>query len=420
MFEMNYNQKAIRQYRGEIIYIFSSIVAPIISIIGSIVASIFIAPGEMGVICNCLLISTYASFIQLGVFNGLNRNIAFYKAQNKQNVVQNMVNTSHMVAVCVAAIGCAISVVYALCVVGKGGVYIAGSILLLITLAFTPLSTHYETTYRSGQEFKRLGIIKFKESLLYCIVVFLPSLLGYLGKIISDSLKLLVGFFLRLKDLPIKSTGRGQLKTYKELVRTGFPMLLSGYVWSIFQVADQTYISAYFGEEQLGLYTLSRYCVMAFIILPQAINAVLYPKAAARFGQTGNSYDLLPFWRKTLILYSAIIIPIVVVLYVIAPILVPIVLPKYVDGIDCMKINLISCITFIYMGPSVIFGTLRKNTAYIISIIICLCLFWIIALSFQGAFCNSESVAYLKLSLSVALAISSIILSRYYINKKNK
>ena len=406
-----------QRYKGEIIYLFSSVVAPVISILGNIVASIFINPTDMGIICNCLLIGTYASFLQLGVFNGLNRNIAYYKAQKKEIIMQQMVNTSHTVALLVSIIGLIISIIYGLFVVNKGLVYILGALLLIVNLVFTPLSTHYETTYRSGQEFKRLGIIKFKESLIYSFIVFLPALLGFLGKIISDSFKSIFSFILRLKDLPIKSTGYGNIDAYKNLVKTGFPMLLSGYIWSIFQVADQTYISTNFGEEQLGLYTLSRYCVMAFVILPQAINSVLYPKAASCYGSSGDKSVLLGFWRKSLLLYTIIIVPIVAILYYVAPILIPYIMPKYVGGIECMKINLISCATYIYMGPSVVFGTLRKNKLFIGLIALCLILFWMFATIING-FSSPVDVAYFKLLLSCILSVSSIALSYYYIRTK--
>ena len=406
-----------QRYKGEIVYLFSSVVAPVISILGSIVASIFINPTDMGIICNCLLIGTYASFLQLGVFNGLNRNIAYYKAQKKEIIMQQMVNTSHTVALLVSIIGLIIGIIYGLFVVNKGHVYILGALLLIVNLVFTPLSTHYETTYRSGQEFKRLGIIKFKESLVYSFIVFLPALLRFLGKIISDSFKLILSFILRLKDLPIKSTGYGNIDAYKNLVKTGFPMLLSGYIWSIFQVADQTYISTNFGEEQLGLYTLSRYCVMAFVILPQAINSVLYPKAASCYGSSGDKSVLLGFWRRSLFLYTIIIVPIVAILYYVAPILIPYIMPKYVGGIECMKINLISCATYIYMGPSVVFGTLRKNKLYIGLIALCLILFWMFATIING-FSSPVDVAYFKLLLSCILSVSSIALSYYYIRTK--
>ena len=406
-----------QRYKGESVYLFSSVVAPVISILGNIVASIFINPTDMGIICNCLLIGTYASFLQLGVFNGLNRNIAYYKAQKKEIIMQQMVNTSHTVALLVSIIGLIISIIYGLFVVNKGLVYILGALLLIVNLVFTPLSTHYETTYRSGQEFKRLGIIKFKESLIYSFIVFLPALLGFLGKIISDSFKSIFSFILRLKDLPIKSTGYGNIDAYKNLVKTGFPMLLSGYIWSIFQVADQTYISTNFGEEQLGLYTLSRYCVMAFVILPQAINSVLYPKAASCYGSSGDKSVLLGFWRKSLLLYTIIIVPIVAILYYVAPILIPYIMPKYVGGIECMKINLISCATYIYMGPSVVFGTLRKNKLFIGLIALCLILCWMFATIING-FSSPVDVAYFKLLLSCILSVSSIALSYYYIRTK--
>ena len=240
--------------------------------------------------------------------------------------------------------------------------------------------------------------------------------MGYMGKIVSDVIKTIYGFFLRAKSVPISANGKGSIWCYKELVKVGIPMLISGYVWSVFQVADQTYISANFGEEQLGLYTLSRYCNMAFMILPQAINSVLYPKAAARYGKTGDPKILRKFWSKSIILYSLIMIPLVGLLYIVAPLIVPYVMPKYVGGIECMKINLISCISYIYMGPSVIFGTLRKNNMFIILITSCLVIFWISVTVFGVIFTTPEAVAYLRMVLSFLLSISTIILSRQYIS----
>lgn len=406
----------IINYKGEILYIFSSIVAPIISILGNIIVTIYINPTDMGIINNVMLIVTYASFLQLGVFNGLNRNISFYKAQNRLDIVQSMVNTSHTVSLIVAGIGALFGVWYGFYVKNSGFLYLMSAILLFCQLVFTPLFTHYDTTYRSGQEFQRLASIKFIESLIYSIIVFFPVLLGYIGKIISDSIKPILSFCLRVHKQPIKSTGYGRVNDYYNLLKTGFPMLLSGYLWNLFQVADQTYISANFGVDELGLYSLSRYCVLAFMILPQAINAVLYPKASSQYGVTGNQLVLIQFWKKSLFLYIALLFPIVLLLYFLAPLVVSYVMPQYIPGIECMKINLITCCSFIYMGPSVIFGVLRKNLLYIIMIGVCLVLFWLIVSFYHHIFTTSESVAYLRLGLSYLLAIISIFLSRYYIH----
>lgn len=406
-----------KRYQGEAKYIFSSIIAPVVSMIGSVVASMFIDPTDMGIITNTVLIATYVNFLQLGVFNGLNRNIAYYKAKRNFVIVQESVNTSHFIALLVSGVGLIIGVCYGLHIKDHGLIYLLSVVLLVSNLIFSPLTTHYETTYRSGQEFERLANIKFKESLLYSIVIFLPALLGAIGKIISDSIKSIFGYFLRKNDAPIKATGTGSMACYKNLVYTGFPMLIGGYLWSVFQVADQTCISLRFGVEELGMYTLSRYCIIAFMMIPSAINSVLYPKASTTFGQTGDVNSLLTFWKKSILMYLVVIIPTVILLYFIAPLLVPIFLPKYVDGIECMKINLIACASFIYMGPSVIFGTIKKNFAYILLISFCLGGFWLLALLLPEIFNTPARIAWLRLAFSYLLSIGAIVISYLYIRQ---
>src|SRR5690554_7074218 len=101
----NFVDKINSKYKGEVLYVSSNFLTPSVSFISSIIATAYIIPSEMGIYQSILLIGTYASFLQLGVFNGLNRNIAFYKAQNKHNIVQEQVNTASTVAKFISFIG---------------------------------------------------------------------------------------------------------------------------------------------------------------------------------------------------------------------------------------------------------------------------------------------------------------------------
>ena len=95
--------------KNESIYLISSILYPIIGMINTIIASRYIDPSEMGVINKYLLISTYTSFLQLGVYNGLNRNIAYYKAKGDMQLVQSMVDTSFLVGKIISLINVLLS-----------------------------------------------------------------------------------------------------------------------------------------------------------------------------------------------------------------------------------------------------------------------------------------------------------------------
>jgi Membrane protein involved in the export of O-antigen and teichoic acid len=410
----------LKDRKGEIIYTVASIASPVLGMINSIIANRYIAPSDMGAIQSVLLIITYVNFLQLGVFNGLNRNIAYYKVQKKHVTVQKMVDTSYFVSKIIAITSFILGACYLtyLIICNRQPILIWGAVLLCIMLLFSPLTTHYDTTFRSGQEFKTLGFIKVKESVVYLVTTVLPVFWGYIGYIISQASKTIVGYILRREKEPFQYEHQQNLESYKELVRVGFPLLVSGYIWTLLMVVDQTYIVLYLGNEQLGLYTIARQCTAAFSVLPGAINSLLYPKAAACYGATGNVKSLKPFWWKSLILFIIVLVPTVLIGYFILPVFVDFVMPKYHGGIIVGQIALLSGLTYICNGPSVVFGTISKNMADIIVLTILFGLFWLILIVFHDFFSTIVDVAILRLIVLGIQMIFSLSLSYYYINRK--
>lgn len=387
----------------------------------SVVAAAYIIPSDMGIIQSVLLVVTYLNFLQLGVFNGLNRNIALYKSRNNLDAMHDMVDTSYQVSKIISSIGAFIGI---FCIIyyanhsNDGSQYVLASILLFITLVLTPLRTHLETTYRSGQEFGSLGKIIVLENIVFSFLSLLPIFIGFLGKIIADAGKLLIGYLFRIRNAPILPINKGTWKSYKELVSVGFPLLISGYLWTVFSVADQTYIVTRLGSEQLGLYTLSRFCLTALIVIPSAIGSMLYPKAAAIYGKNLDPNDLKAYWYKSILLFIIILIPIIAIGILLLPSITHYFLPKYIDGLAAAKITLLSGITFVSMGPAVIIGTLRKNFLYIIAISSCIALFWSVCYIFPSYFSIIENVAKLRFSISIMLSLFVIIYTYYLTHKQ--
>lgn len=407
----------MKHYWGELVYVFSNTYSLALSMIASIVATAFIEPEDMGVIQATMLIQPYLGFLHFGVFNGLNRNLAFYKARNENDRVQDMVNTTYSVSYVVALLGLIISlgiIVYYI-ISSKSAVYFFAGILLLTHLAFNPLASAIETTYRSGQEFKRLGKIKNIESSMYAVLSALPIFLGYLGKIIADTFKNVVGYFLRAHRPPYRRTGTGSKDSLRLLVMTGFPMLISGYVWAVFVSCDQTFIATQMTTRDVGLYALSRYVITAVMVVPNAVNALLYPKAAANYGRTNDIHSLKQFWKKSIYIYILILVPVCLALYLLLPYMVTAFMPKYVDGIKAAQYSLLTCLTFISFGPSVLFGTLRRNTFYIIMLVCSIALFWGVSLAFKEVFSSIESLALLRFVISLIQMVLILIVTYRFV-----
>lgn len=409
----------IKSYWGEIVFVFSNTYSLALSFVASIIATAFIDPLDMGIIQAVLLVQVYISFLQLGVFNGLNRNLAYYKAKGDAELVQDMVNTTYTVSYVVALIGFVLSLVvfFFFLVTGRPIIYLLSSVLLGLFLIFVPLSNAIETTYRSGQEFKKLGVIKNYETTLYAGLSLLPIILGYLGKIIADGTKNIIGYIMRYTKRPYHQTGIGSKSSLFLLIRTGLPMLISGYVWTVFLTCDSTYIARNLGMENLGLYSIANYVIMALMMVPSALNSLLYPKASARYGASGNVNCLKEFWKKSLLLYIVILVPLSIMLYFILPYMVEYLMPKYTNGVKAAQYSLLSCMTFISMGPAVLFGTLRRNTLNIIVLSLSVVLFWGIAMLFSDSFRTIESVSLLRFVISFFQMIIVLVLTYKYVNK---
>ena len=409
----------LSRYKGEANFTIANVIQSISSMVMGVVAAACIAPEDFGVYQSIILISTYATFMHLGVFNGLNRNLAYYKAQGNIEKMQLSVDTSYTVAGVNAITGFLVGsgILLYLWIGGYSTFYLWSGAYLFISMVLTPFSTHFACTYRSGQEFGRLGTLKNIQSTVFCLLSILPYFLGLIGKVIADMSNCIVGYLLLRKKTPYPARTKGSIQSLKELLSVGFPLLLGGYIWQMFIIADMTYIATHMSPESMGLYTIAGYCISLFMVLPMALNTLLYPKAAARYGETGDKRVLLPFWRKSLLLFSAVLVPLVVVAYFVIPWAVEVFLPNYEDGIEAARISLLTCLTFVYLGPSVIFGTLKKNYGYIAMISCCFGAFWFTTRVWNEYFQSIESVAYLRFVLSFVLMIYTIV-HTYIIIKK--
>ena len=411
--------KILSKYKGELKFTLANMIQSCISMLMGVVATACISPSDFGVYNSILLISTYASFLQLGIFNGLNRNLAYYKAQGNILKMQKSIDTSHTVSVITALIGGIIGLavfIYFL-YLGKSGIYLWSCLALIIMLIFQPLVNHLENTFRSGQEFGRLGTIKNVQSAIFSVFSILPLFWGLIGKVIADCVLRLLSYTLLIKRPPYPHKSRGDWATWKELFAVGLPLLVAGYIWQIFVVSDKTFIATHMPSEAMGLYTIAGYVIALFSVLPTALNSLLYPKAATRYGATGDKTCLLPFWKKSIILFSSVLIPLAILAYTLIPWGVNTFLPKYEGGIEVARISLLTCLTFISMGPSVIFGTLKKNKGYIFAVFSCWSAFWLIIKAFPSFFTTIESVAYLRFALSLILMLY-IIIHTYLLIKK--
>lgn len=287
-----------RQRIGDFVYLTSQILTPVVGFFTSVIAAKYILPYDLGVIQTVMLVSVYCSFFHFGVFNGLNRNIAFYEAQQNKSKIQDMVDASWITAVINSFIGIVVSLsalaYYVIC--GYPNLYLLSVIILFGVLIFSPFNTHYETIYRSTRSFMPLGIFLNIKNGVNVILGFLPIIFGAVGLIFRNAVLPLINFLLLYRKTPIKHQRIGNIDEVLELARVGFPMLVTGVLYIFFNAADRTIVALKLGPTAVGELALSGMVAIAIQVMPVSIGALLYPRASYIYGTSKTSTSLKKFF----------------------------------------------------------------------------------------------------------------------------
>jgi O-antigen/teichoic acid export membrane protein len=403
----------ILKFKGEILYLFSLYFGNFVSVISGFVAAKFLGPEVLGKINSLNLILTYTTFLHLGVFNGLNRNLSIYLAQNNINKVQNMFDASFFVAkinsfLCLI-IG-AFTIIYFS--INFDIVLFLTSITITVTLILTPYILLLDTTFRSSQSFGIMGIIIIKENFVLLITSFFPAIIGYVGKLISNLLRDLLKIYLRLKHKIYWKNSKANFQEIFELIKVGFPLLINSYLYNIFVITDQSIIVKFLGTKNLGLYSLSTIIMSVFNLIPVSLARILYPKAGAIYGKEKNNLALRKFFYKSLLVNLFLILPLVLITYFLIEPLTIIFLPKYTDGILAAKINLLTCLTYIAYGPSIILAITKRSHIISFFYIIGIITMWFLSF-FNYNKLNLENISLLRFIVKFIINLIIILFSYY-------
>lgn len=382
----------------------------VIGMLSGIIIARFVTPYELGAFQTVTLLFSYTAFMHLGVFNGLNRNFAFFTGKGDPLKAQRMVNASlrmaHIVSIAQVIVGIAYS--FWLFVASSSNLLFWGSVSLIPILLVSPYSIHYDTLYRTSQSFRMLGIIYFIEAVFTALTIALVWYYNFLGLLLRNLMLMFVEFLLKYKFVPVHANGKGSFSDIIELIQVGSPILISGYIFSILGVADRTIIAFWKGPQAVGIYALAGIVITGLMVIPNTIGPILYSKASASYGQSESPASMRRYIGISLLMNTFLTIPVVILAYFLIEPMVALFLPAYIEGVPAAKVSLLTGISLALSGPAIIFGTMRKNSVYIAMLSMALGTIWLVGSWSLNRFDNIIYVAWTRATVSFALSAAII------------
>lgn len=306
----------------------------------------FLGPYQMGIWSLLRVAQGYLSYIQLGIESAAAFRIPFYvgkadassEIETRNTAFTFMFLASMLSAVCLIIASILLRNHYPLEV-------IIGILALALYIVLQRIYSCYIVMFRAYRNFSILTKSLLFDAAVNLVLTFLLvskfKIYGlYIAIIILAILNSL--FVRRLSGYRLKLNF--VLKRFAELIKIGFPLLVSGFLAEILNTVDNIMIGAMLGVTSVGYYSIAlmtRGCVSG---LSSNLIIVTIPHMQEVYGKSGRIDDIKKFVTHSTQSICYILTPLFGLVYFVAPPLVEKFLPKYVSGITALQILLLSTI----------------------------------------------------------------------------
>ncbi|MGD9731521.1 MAG: lipopolysaccharide biosynthesis protein [Desulfamplus sp.] len=374
----------------------SNLFSSILGAVGGLLVARFIGPSETGLYRSFTIPMMYLTFLHLGTFDGLYRQIPFYIGQNLPDEVNKIASVSGAWNVLVAVIVSCFFVLFAAKSFFQNDmISFYGWLTQGVICWGTFYGGYLAATYRTINHFVALSKIQLLQSTTTFAFIFTLPFLGFSGLCLRAAVPSFLLVYLSHKFRPIKIRLRFDINRFKEIVSIGMPLCFWGTLeTSLWFALENTLLLQWCGIKELGLFSVAVVMREGLSVLSKAVHQVLTPHVVETYSRRGK----LGAATKQCILISFFLIPVMIVFVILASLciefFIPVFIPKYVEGIAIMKLSLwMTVVSAASLPLNVLFAT-GKAWLYGRGVLIGLLSFLVFSIIFSSSLGGMVAVVF--------------------------
>lgn len=402
------------------LYAASSVWVSIANILSGILIIRWVAPTELGLWQSISVIQLYTPIFDFGVTNGLNRELPFLYGKKKIDLAHSYVRSAlgySLSTLVITAILFLIGILYYL-KIGKNSEFIYGLLGVGVISIVNIYSRYLTVTFRSSQSFRKLSLIQLISGATSFLSLPIVYYFGFYGLIIAQVMSISVTSFLMHVNRPIKSSPLLNW-SFKELIKTGFPVFLMGYLRGITGSFNRVILLIFSNITMVG-YFAPVSAISTLNMLPKILGNYFFPKMNLIYGESDDPKKLWPIVVRInkLLFFCGLFLSASVIIMM--PFIMPLLFPEYIDSTRAIQIM---SLTFIFSGTlvshNVLYAVKDYKLASLFSIMEAIMLFVIPYLFAKFIRINIlESIALGVVSVQLILFLVNILLIRISLFKK--
>jgi len=326
---------------GAIKIFISTILSSVFNFFRIIIIAHFLGPSNYGYWNLLLVIFTYSNYTNLGIIDGMNKQIPYLIGQGKVEEAKEAKNVSFWQIVVLISFFSSVLVFVTLFFLKNIEPQIRYALLLLAILMvinqiYIVLTTLLRTEKKFGILAKAVSIINVSSFVGIYLLLQYKSLLSFVvtGMIIGNIITVIYIFYKSKFKFPLTFNRKLTVKLFK----IGFPLVIIQVIYSLFISVDRWMIVGFLDASALGLYglgaTISTFMFGAFSVL----SFTIFPSLMERFGHSEDitaAKSLMVKSNQALVYIVSIVIPLTII---VLPLALHYLLPDYIPALGVITL----------------------------------------------------------------------------------
>ena len=350
-----------------------NILSAVFRMAGGLLQARCVNPTTLGTFGSIGLWLGWSRFLQLGIFNGLNRELPYYFGKGDGQRARELAATGRTWAVFLGllvgagflgkALWCGLR--------GDGELAVGWGAYAVLAFIFFYATQYLAVTYRTAHDFARLSLANVVQNGLGLVLVLTVYWFGFNGLCLRAVLAGLVGLAMLHAWQPIRVGCEWKFSHFRHILVIGFPIFVVGELGgSLWMLVDSTLVNLYLKERGLGLYNMVTVARDTFEILPLAMGQIMYPRMTEHYGRTHDLPSTMTMVIKPAIAVVAGMVPLVIAGWILAGPVTRLVLPKYVDAVPAMQWSLLLPLVMSFSTVNNVYNICRRQALYAVVILL--------------------------------------------------
>lgn len=405
----------LKKNKDLLIFSISSLSYSLFQMLFGLVVLKWITPAEMGLWNGVTILAPYISFLQLGVFIALNRELPFLIGKGDKDRAIRQVKTAAVYANLISLIILVITIITLLNFYfeERNILYLLVILSFGLSIALQIKQNFLVVTFRSSNDFKKLGYIYLAVIPVYFLSILLVYFYTFKGFLAHQVISPFILVILLNLFKPYNVKSQFFKVSFKELLKTGIPFFSLNSLYGIAPSFKKIIILKYLGFTALGLFSPALAILVIGRMLPKVLGTFIYPKMSRIFGESGSKLQIWKVNIKTTIFTTLLSIPVVIIIYLLLPLIFKYIFTEY-DG--ALKVTKIILLSVIFIIPQMAYNGLNSVKAYktmTIVVVLRLVIYWFVLLGFYNKTGNIEGIAWGIVSSDLIFSIV-VLIATYY------